>query len=227
MTAVFRRALGAEFDRLHPKLQERFGVCSEDGEYCIGVGVMQRMSRGPWWTLPFLKVGTWRHILFPDRGHDVPFTIENYAYVDSFGRETLTFVRTFELTPQRRTRFDATMIYSAERGCVVDYLGTHQHLAADLLAEVQADGSLVVRTGDQRFYERAFGFRFPMAFSGTGTVHESYDEERQRFNVSVDITNKHFGHLYSYRGWFVNHRLPLPPTGVPRTVKPVREERRE
>ena len=227
MTAVFRCALGADFDRLHPALQERFGVSSDDGEYCIGVGVMNEMARGPWWTLPFLKVGTWRHILFPDSGRDVPFTIENYAYLDSFGRETLTFVRTFEMTPRRRTRFDATMVYSDQRGCVVDYLGTHQHLAADLSATVRPDGSLLVTTGDQRFYERMLGFRFPLTFSGSGTVLESYDEELERINVSVTITNARLGHLFSYNGWFVNHRLPLPPTGVPATVKPEREERRE
>ena len=227
MTAVFRRALGADFDRMHPALQERFGVSSDSGEYCIGVGVMERMSRGPLWTLPFLKIGTWRHILFPDRGRNVPFTLENFAYVDTFGRETLTFVRTFEMTPRKRRRFDATMVFSERRGCVVDYLGTHQHLAADLRATVQSDGSLVVVTGDQRFYEGMVSFRFPMVLSGTGTVRESYDEERQRFEVAVDIVNKRFGHLYSYRGWFVNHRLALPPTGVPATVKPEREERRE
>ena len=227
MTAIFREALGADFERLHPKLQERFGVSSEAGEYCVGVGVMERMWHGPVWTLPFLKIGTWRHILFPDRGVDVPFTVENYAYVDSYGRETLTFVRTFQMTPRRRTRFDATMVFSRTRNCVVDYLGTHQHLAADLAAEVLDDGSLVVRTGAQRFYEHALGFTFPMLFSGKGTVRETWDDERQRIEVSVDITNDRFGHLYGYRGWFVNHRLPLPPTGVPGTVKPVREERRE
>jgi hypothetical protein len=227
LTAVFRRALGADFDTLHPKLQERFGVSSADNEYCVGVGVMDEMTRGPLWTLPFLKVGTWRHILFPDSGRDVPFTIENYPYVDSFGRETLTFVRTFQMSQRRRTRFDATMVYSDTRDCVVDYLGTHQHLAADLDAQVEPDGSLVVRTGAQRFYEHKLAFRFPMLFSGKGTVREGYDDERQRFTVDVRIDNDTFGELFHYRGWFVNHRLPLPPTGVPGTVKPHREERRE
>ena len=40
MTAdgVFRRALGADFDRLHPQLQRRFGVGVEAGGG-VGVGV--------------------------------------------------------------------------------------------------------------------------------------------------------------------------------------------
>jgi hypothetical protein len=60
----------------------------------------------------------------------VPFTIENYAYRDPLGRETVTWVRTFETT--KRRRFDAYMIWSEQRGRIVDYLGTHQHLAVDL-----------------------------------------------------------------------------------------------
>jgi hypothetical protein len=224
---VFRRALGADFGRLHPKLQERFGVSSGDGEYCVGVGVMSEMTRGPVWTLPFLKAGSWRHILFPESGTDVPFTIENYPYVDGFGRETLTFVRTFQMRPQRRTRFDATMVFSEGRDRIVDYLGTHQHLAADIDAQVQPDGSIVIRTGAQRFYEHALAFRMPLALSGRGTVRESYDDENDRFTVDVEITNDRFGRLFRYSGWFLNHRLPLPPTGVPPTVKPHREEPRE
>lgn len=79
---------------------------------------------------PFLRLGSSRNILFPERGRDVAFTIANYAYQDGFGRETVTFVRTFQFTRPRR--FDATMIASDRPGTVIDYLGAHQHLAVDL-----------------------------------------------------------------------------------------------
>jgi hypothetical protein len=65
-------------------------------------------------TLPFLYVGTWRSIMFPEHGKDVPFRIENYAYIDPLGRETLSWVRTFSTKHKRR--FDAYMIFSEERG---------------------------------------------------------------------------------------------------------------
>jgi hypothetical protein len=55
------------------------------------------------------------------------------------GRETVTWVRTFEFGARRR-RFDATMIYSEERKKVVDYLGTHQHLAVDIDLSVAPNG---------------------------------------------------------------------------------------
>ena len=68
--------------------------------------------------------------MFPEQGEDVPFTIENYAYRDSFGRETVTWLRTFNMRKVRR--FDAYMLYSQQRRKIVDYLGTHQHLAVDI-----------------------------------------------------------------------------------------------
>ena len=59
--------------------------------------------------------------MFPERGKNVPFSIENYAFLDEFGRETVSWIRKFQTTTPRR--FDAYMIYSDERGKIVDYLG--------------------------------------------------------------------------------------------------------
>jgi len=64
--------------------------------------VMDEIWRGPVVAVPFLRLGTMRHILFPEQGTGIPFTIENYAYRDGYGRETVTFVRTFEVRPYRR-----------------------------------------------------------------------------------------------------------------------------
>lgn len=76
-------------------IQRRFGFSSGDGTASIGRGVMEEVWRGLPYTLPFLYVGTWRRIMFPETGRDIPFTIENYAFVDEFGRETVTWIRTF------------------------------------------------------------------------------------------------------------------------------------
>src|SRR5205085_2943942 len=125
MTSIYKRVLGSDFARLHPMIQQRFGFSSVDNIAAVGRGVMEELWHGRFYTLPFLYVGTWRRIMFPERGTQVPFTIENYAYRDSYGRETVTWVRTFKV--KRERRFDATMIYSEQRGKIVDYLGSHQH----------------------------------------------------------------------------------------------------
>lgn len=223
MPSIYQRALGTDFQKLHPQIQRRFGFSSADGIASIGRGVMDEIWRGRFYTLPFLYVGTWRRIMFPEVGRNIPFTIENYAYIDRFGRETVTWIRTFESTRQRR--FDATMIFSEQRSRIVDYLGSHQHLAVDLDLSVDAEGGLCLRSGAQRFYEGFIAFGFPMFFSGIAEVRESYDDHAQCFRIVVDVRNKRWGKLFGYRGSF---KVEWPKvSAVPEHVLPLREERRE
>jgi hypothetical protein len=172
---------------------------------------------------PFLALGSRRNILFPDTGLAVPFVIENYPYLDSFGRETVTFVRTFRF-PAHQRRFDATMIYSSARGCVVDYLGTHQHLATDLLLRADERGGLVIRSGAHRFHQGPLALRVPGVVAGAATVRESFDEEIGRFRIDVHVTSRRFGPLFGYHGTFTTCYVGA--GGVPATVKPRREQAR-
>ena len=226
MNSIYQKALGADFERLHPHIQKRFGFSSQDKIAAIGSGVMEQIWHGPFYTLPFLYVGTWRNIMFPQRGRNIPFTIENYAYLDRFGRETVTWLRKFNFNNQTR-RFDATMIYSEQRQRIVDYLGTHQHLAVDVDLAVDSNGGLRLRSGEQRFYEKPFAFRFPMLFSGIAEVCEWYDDEVQKFMIEVRVKNKVWGDLFGYRGSFEVIYKPVDPLDIPVGVKPVREEVRE
>lgn len=222
---IFRKALGPDFERLHPRMQERFGVGVAAGYGVVGRGVMSEVRRGPWWTLPFLSIGTLRNIMFPDRGRDIPFQIDNFAYIDGRGRETVTFVRTMQIRRARRRRFDATMIYSDARGRIVDYLGTHQHLAVDLELAVTDDGGLRLTSGAQRFYEGPIAFRFPMRLSGRAHLTEHYDDERECFVIDLEVRNSLLGFLFGYRGTFTCDVVPG--TDAPATAKPYREEARE
>jgi hypothetical protein len=222
MTSIFEQALGDDFARLSPMMQRRFGVGLDAGYACVGTGVMSRIRRGPWWVVPFLHIGKLRNILIPDVGTDVPFTIENYPYVDPFGRETVTFVREYQVR-NRPSRFDATMILS--RGKILDYLGTHQHLAVDLDLTVEQDGSLHLTSDAQRFYEgRIVRFPFPMVFSGRADLRESFDETANVYRISMQVTNPVFGFLFGYEGEF-QCEFPAA-TDAPDRLKPVRHEAR-
>ena len=225
MTSIYQRALGVDFERLHPRVQHRFGFSSADNRAAIGTGVMERVWHGPPYTLPFLYVGAWRHIMFPEMGRRVPFTIQNYAYRDRFGRETVTWLRTFET--RRRRRFDAYMIYSEARGCIVDYLGSHQHLAVDIHLSVDERGGLRLRSGAQRFYEGPVGFTFPLLFSGVADVCEWYDEATGVFRIEVVVHNRRWGPLFGYHGAFHVEWLPVMAEQIPTDVVPRRQERRE
>lgn len=231
-TSVFVQGIGADFEKLHPMLQRRFGVHSENsagpGYACVGRGVMHEVRKGPWWVRPFLLLGSTRNIMFPESGAGIPFQIDNYPYVDGFGRETVSFVRTMAVGQGRRRRFDATMIYSADRARVVDYLGTHQHLAVDLDLSVTDDGGLRLVSGEQRFYEGRIGFRFPTLFTGVASLTERYNETLGCYEIDLEVRHPFFGLLFGYRGEFqcdfpvVDGSHPIPVT-----LKPYREERRE
>ena len=224
MPSIYQLALGDQFHDLHPQIQKRFGFSSGNRIACIGRGVMDEIWHGRGYTLPFLYVGTWRRIMFPETARNVPFQIENYAYVDCFGRETVTWLRTFET--RKRRRFDAYMIYSAQRGKIIDYLGTHQHLAVDIDLRVDATtGGLQLSSGAQRFYEGPVAFRFPMLFSGVANVREWYDDGARKFRIEVKVTNRTWGPLFGYSGSFEVEWVS--PREAPASAKPCREERRD
>ena len=226
MTSIYQRALGSDFDRLHPEIQRRFGFDSADGIASIGRGVMDEVWKGRFYTLPFLYVGTWRRIMFPETGRDIPFTIENYAFVDGFGRETVSWVRTFE--SRRTRRFDAYMVYSEERGRIVDYLGSHEHLAVDIDLTVDERGRAAASVGRRSGSTRGgSAFDFPMVFSGIADVREWYDEQTGRFRIVVDVRNRLWGRLFGYSGSFDVEWRTVEPGTVPAEIMPMRQERRD
>ena len=226
MTSIYRRAMGSDFDKLHPKIQERFGFSSEDNIAKVGTGVMDDVWRGRAFTLPFLLLGSTRRVLFPSKGKNIPFTISNYAYLDSFGRETVTWSRRFAMKNRIRA-FDATMVYSEQHNCIVDYIGTHQHVVADIDCRADSDGGMTIHAGAQRFYEGRVGFDFPMILSGHANVREWYDAVAEQYRISVSVENDKFGRLFGYSGSFTVRQFTCTPDEVPLDVKPLREERRE
>jgi hypothetical protein len=224
VTSIYKRALGSDFAKLHPEIQRRFSLTAEGGMAAVGTGTMERIWHGAPYTLPFLYLGTWRSIMFPEQGGDVPFSIQNYAYRDSLGRETVTWVRTF--STGRTRRFDAYMIFSEERGCIVDYLGTHQHLAVDLELSVAGNGGLRLRSGAQRFYEGPIAFSFPLLFSAVAEVCEWYDDRENCFRIEVNASNRRWGRLFGYSGRFQVEWKTIEPNFVPVAILPLRVEGR-
>ncbi|MFF4442103.1 DUF4166 domain-containing protein [Streptomyces sp. NPDC001621] len=225
MTSMFETVMGAGFDRLHPRLRRRFSVGLASGEACTARGVMDRVWHGRAFVKPFLALGATRNILVPEAGRDIPFVIENVPYTDSYGRETVSFVRTFEL-PGRSRRFDAQMVLGPRGDRILDYLGTHQHLASELHFHAEPDGSLLIRSGEHRFREGPVDVRVPELLGATAEVRESYDETAGRFRIRVRVVNRFFGPLFGYEGSFTASYTDVRAHGVRPGLRPVREEAR-
>jgi len=225
MSSIYEQVLGAEFQKLHPRIQQRFGFCSQDRSASIGHGVMQLIWYNKLVALP-LFIGSFRHIMFPQGGENIPFSIENFAYKDSFGRETVTWIRKFKF-PRTIRHFDATMVYSGEREMIVDYLGNKQHLAVDLDVTVSSKGGIRIISGEQRFYEGMLQFRFPNVFTGRAEVNEWYDDEERCYKISVDVRNPIIGQIFRYEGSFQATFIKSPPEAIPIGIRPLRDEKRE
>ena len=93
MASIFKQKLGDEFKRLHPKLQQQFSLSSHDQIAFVGVGVMEKVWRGKFYTMPLLYLGRLRNISFPNTGEMIPFPFESNNYLDSYGRESMPKIR--------------------------------------------------------------------------------------------------------------------------------------
>jgi hypothetical protein len=56
---------------------------------------------------------------------------------------------------------------------------------------------------------------------------ERYDDQAEKYRISVKVTNARWGPLFGYEGSFDVQWKPVRAQDVPSDVKPLREERRE
>jgi hypothetical protein len=225
VTSIFQRALGRQFSQLHPRLQHRLSMTSEDGLAQVGIGVMSEMTRSRLAAVPVLTLGRMRRLELPPAGREVRYHLANYAYRDTFERETFAYSRRFLLGHQVN-RFDDTMVFSERRGCIVNYLGSHQDIAAELHLQPTESGGLRMRGGNQRIYQGRFGLKLPDALAAKAEVIETFDEEAERFTISVQIAAAG-RRLFGYRGWFQLAEVPFTAEQIPLGIRPDRERRQD
>lgn len=221
---LFQRALGRDFEKLHPAAQERHSFDSSSGQHSIGEGTMDRVWSGSRLFDPFLRIGARRNIMFAESGTDVPFRMESWAYLDSFDRETLTLNRAFGL--KRARRFDEYVVAVPGASSLIIYVGSHQHLAVEFEVRLSSRGGVEFRTGKQRILTPVAGLRFPRFLSGEAHVHEWYDEHLGRFRIDGRVENRLLGGIFGFTGCFESRLERVASAGVPASVKPIREEHR-
>lgn len=201
MTSVYQRALGADFGRLHPEMQRLFGVASSGEQSLTCTGIMHTVVRGNPLTLPLLYLGSLRAITIPDQGSEVPFTLNIASWeVPEFG-EAVRWKRVFNF-PGADRRFDTTTVHSQRRGCAVDYLGSRHDVAADIAMWIDQQRALVMETRAQRVKLGPLRFNVPGCFSANARATTWFDDSDGRFHISVHVTNRIAGLLFSYDGTF-------------------------
>ncbi|MGM7702898.1 DUF4166 domain-containing protein [Pseudalkalibacillus sp. Hm43] len=219
MPSFYENALGSDFNKLHPKIQEKFNISTEDQEAIFCKGVMEEISGPSWVVKPVKKFGTDRHLIFPERGRDIPFDLEIYAFKDPIDRETLSWIRTFHFDKVDR-RFDSTMVYSNRFNEIMDYLGNVQATPVGIDLKVTESGGLILSTSKQYFYVGNKRLSVPSGLMVKGIVHEEYDDTADHYKVDITVNNAVLGTVFRYRGTFEMEKVPFRSPDIPQYAYP-------
>ncbi|WP_149361026.1 DUF4166 domain-containing protein [Lolliginicoccus suaedae] len=225
MPSVIQQALGSRFERLHPKVQWRFALASSGHRRQIGTGVMEEMSHSLAIPAPMAWMLGARRVAPAHTGYDIPFTVENYAYLDDAGRETYSYVRTFDFG-RRTSKMDSVMVPSSIGASVIDYLGAAPDMAVRTQVWVDADGGLRLTSGPPRFLV-PLQPRLPALASATTEAREWWDAKKKRHGIQVEVRNPVLGRMFFYLGHFTVTEEDCPPGRIParaRTKKLVTAE---
>lgn len=198
--ALFERALGEDWQDLHPQIRDRYGLVAGEDRIAVGTGEMAELSNHPL-ARPVLWLGTVEDFLFAEQGTDVPFSITTEAFVDDQGYEALFLKREFETDPPRK--FVDTLRWNPERECITDLFGRNGRVAADLSLGVD-DGELTLTLGTQWLRVGGRYLWLPGPLAVDATLRDWYDDDAEKFNVAADIENPLLGRVFRYRGRFEN-----------------------
>ncbi|MFD2923537.1 DUF4166 domain-containing protein [Halobacillus naozhouensis] len=208
MKSIYQQALGEKFDRLHPELQKKFGLTSDQKLMVLGQGRMTEIRGTPLILRPFLSIGSKDHLIFAERGKEVPFTLENYAYVDERGRESISYIRRF-FFPYAIRGFDAVMSFDNEKQSLIDDLGKSGCLSTQMDLDVTREGGLLMHSREMRVADK-FSFNGPRT-----SLYEHYDEKQKAFRVHVHVDHPLLGTLLMYEGLVHTEFLPITANHIP------------
>jgi hypothetical protein len=233
---IYERALGNDFHKLQPELQEYFALAPGSGHYGIGTGVFELVGCRQSWLRPLLSLASAEEALFPEYGEMVPFRIENHAHLDPFGRSSLTARREIFFPGRTRLFHDTTSAVEENGGTrLVDYLGKHRRLATDLRLAVTPDGRLRGISGATRAFLGPLRIGVPGLLDANAYAEQWWDAGAGKHRIQVKVLQKHVGLVLVYAGYFDYRLAPLLPqpaagngtaVGLPRYAEPNRWESR-
>ncbi|PRB44391.1 hypothetical protein CQ020_04075 [Arthrobacter sp. MYb23] len=234
-TPIYQLALGEEFARLTPELQEYFSLAAGSGSYGIGEGVFDVVGCRQKWLRPLLGLTGGEEAFFPEYGEGIPFRIENHAHVDPFGRPALTARREIYFPSGTRLFHDTTSaILNAgndRNARLVDHIGRYRRLVTDLDVSVTAQGRLRGVSEASRLFLGPLRIPLPAAFDARAYAEQWWDNEEGKHRIQVKVIQPQIGVVLVYAGRFDYRLVPYlpgaaPGTSLPRYAEPDRWEKR-
>lgn len=244
---IYQQALGAEFSRLQPELQEYFSLVPGSGQYGVGEGTFDVVGCRQSWLRPLMRLTSSEEAFFPEYGENVPFRIENHAHLDPFGRSSLTARREIRFTDRTRMFQDTTSVNQRSdrqehgegkgpRGGtpLVDYVGRYRRMVTDLNLSVTPEGRLRGVSEASRLFLGPLRIPLPSALDAKAYAEQWWDPAEGaagRHRIQVKVIQPQIGLVLVYAGSF-DYRL-RPYTGgssaqsfLPRYAQPDRWENR-
>jgi hypothetical protein len=234
-TPIYQLALGEEFARLTPELQEYFSLAAGSGSYGIGEGVFDVVGCRQKWLRPLLALTGGEEAFFPEYGEGIPFRIENHAHVDPFGRPALTARREIYFPSGTRLFHDTTSaILNAgndRNARLVDHVGRYRRMVTDLDVSVTAEGRLRGVSEASRLFLGPLRIPLPAAFDARAYAEQWWDNEEGKHRIQVKVIQPQIGVVLVYAGRFDYRLVPYlpgaaPGTSLPRYAEPDRWEKR-
>lgn len=230
--SIFTSALGSDFARLSPALQEYFGLAAGGGTYLKGTGTFDVAGVPKPWLRPAFRAFEGDESFFGDYGTTVPFTVEAHAHLDPFRRPSLTMVRRIEFRSGTRIFRDTTIL--TPQG-LIDYVGRSQRIATGVKAFLGPGNSFRSVSQKTRLFP-ALGpdvIRVPGPLDGRAYTWQQVDPGKNDFTIQVKVVHPVIGNLFLYSGSFDVEELNYPaheaashgvPNVLPRLASPTRWE---
>lgn len=235
---IYRLALGDDFSKLAPELQEYFSLAAGSGFYGIGEGVFDVVGCRQKWLRPLLALAGGEEAFFPEYGEGIPFRIENHAHVDPFGRPALTARREIYFPSGTRLFHDTTSAITilgdqgnGERARLVDHVGRYRRLVTNLDISVTAEGRLRGVSNASRLFLGPLRIPLPAALDARAYAEQWWDNDEGKHRIQVKVLQPQIGLVLVYAGRFDYRLTPYlpgaaPGTTLPRYAEPDRWERR-
>lgn len=193
---LFKKILGAEWQKLHPDIQRRFDKNPEPGKPLYYTGTLSELrSSMVGKLLGFITRPMIKGALIPFDDADFPVDIQVYSKPDC---PSIFKQRIYRLHDRKPIQFTSYM-QESEKGEVLEYVG--MGLGMKLVLRVQ-DGDLYF-TSDGYFWE-IFGWRMPLP--GILTPGKTFlchrNDNPNQFNIRIEIKHALFGTTFTQVGVF-------------------------
>ncbi|AWE07086.1 DUF4166 domain-containing protein [Lysinibacillus sp. 2017] len=200
---IFETILGEDFERLHPKLKQRYQLSLN--QVFHATGTMHVIHAGPKLLNPLYHLFSKANFLFPESGEMVPFNISySCAYNDGQYVE-IDWQRQFHF-PHRTRTFNTKMTVDLEKEIVKDYMGKPAIVNSELQFDVTKEGFLITRSKQQQVVLGKCEMKSPAPLAARAFVLEGYDDELDVYTIHLSIYHNIFGRLVMYAGQFTQQK---------------------